>query len=77
MRITKQVRETISLTTQLLEEHEIEWQIELFRKHYKLVYWIGGRSFCSSISSSGSDHRSRMNLRSDVMKIIKQHKESK
>jgi hypothetical protein len=77
MRIPKQVRETISLTTQLLEEHEIEWQIELFSKHYKLVYWIGGKSFCSSISKSASDNRSRMNLRSDVMKIIKQHKESK
>jgi len=73
MKITKQVREYISLTAQALEDHGIEWQIEISSKHSKLLYWINDQRFFATLSNSTSDNRARLNLKSDVMRTIRQH----
>lgn len=77
MRITKQVREHISLATQALEDHGIEYQIEISSRHSRLVYWINDKRFFATVSNSTSDNRARLNLRSDVMRTIRQQGEMK
>ncbi len=73
MKITKQVREYISLSVQALEAHGIEWQIEISSRHSKLLYWISDQRFFATLSNSTSDNRARLNLKSDVMKNVRQH----
>lgn len=72
MRMTKQVREHISLATQRLDDMGIPWTVEICSRHSKLIYWINGREFFSPVPNSSSDKRGRLNLRSNVCKIIQQ-----
>ena len=73
MKMTKKVREHVSLATQILEEHGIEYQVEISSRHSRILYWISDKKFFATISNSSSDSRARLNLRSDVMRTIRQH----
>lgn len=71
MKITKKVRNHISLAVKELDEAGIAWEVEAGGKHFRLVYSVNGREFGAIISNSPSDRRSNLNFRSDVRKTIR------
>jgi hypothetical protein len=74
MRITKQVREHISLATERLDEMGIPWTVEICSRHSKLIYWVDGKQMVAPVSNSSSDRRARLNFRSNVCKIVQQNR---
>jgi hypothetical protein len=75
MRITKQVREYISLATKELDELGLEWTVEIDSRHSRLIYVVGGRTLVTSLSNSPSDKRAALNLRTQVRIAVKQEME--
>lgn len=73
MKITKQVREHISLATERLDEMGIPWTVEICSRHSKLIYWVNGKQLFSPVSNSSSDKRARFNFRSNVYKTVQQN----
>lgn len=71
MKITKQVRDHIGLAVKALDEAGIPWELEAGGKHFRLVYFVGGREFGMTVSNSPSDVRSALNLRSQVRNSIR------
>jgi len=71
MKIPKQVREYIALAVQDLDEAGIPWQVELGKRHHKLLYEIEGKVWTMTVSNSPSDKRSALNFRSQVRNSIR------
>jgi hypothetical protein len=71
MKITKQVREYIALAVQDLDDAGIPWQIELGRKHHKLLYEVDGKGWTMTVSGSPSDRRAALNFRKQVRNSIR------
>lgn len=72
MKITKQVREYISLAVKELEDMGIRWEIEIDKRHSRLIYYVNGRTIVTGIGNSPSDRRAALNLRSQVRNTVKQ-----
>lgn len=77
MKVPHRLREQVSLTTNLLDELEIEWTIDIQRKHPRLLYSVNGRGFIQVIAGSSSDVRSAMNMRGDVLRAIRKEQGEK
>jgi hypothetical protein len=75
MRVTKQVRDYISLATKELDELGLEWSIEIDSRHSRLIYVVGGKTLVTGISNSPSDRRAALNLRTQVKIAVKQEME--
>ena len=75
MRVTKQVRDYISLATNELDQMGIEWTVEIDSRHSRLIYVVGGRTLVTGISNSPSDKRAALNLRTQVRIAVKQEME--
>jgi hypothetical protein len=74
MRVPHRLREYISLTTNLLDELEIEWSLDVKHKHPRLLYSVNGKSFMQIVSSTSSDKRAALNMRGDVLRTIRKEK---
>jgi hypothetical protein len=75
MRVTKQVRDYISLATNELDQMGIEWTVEIDSRHSRLIYVVGGRTLVTGISNSPSDKRAALNLRTQVKIAVRQEME--
>ena len=75
MRVTKQVRDYISLATNELDQMGLEWTVEIDSRHSRLIYVVGGRTLVTGISNSPSDRRAALNLRTQVKIAVKQEME--
>ena len=75
MRVTKQVRDYISLATNELDQMGVEWTVEIDSRHSRLIYVVGGRTLVTGISNSPSDKRAALNLRTQVRIAVKQEME--
>jgi hypothetical protein len=75
MRVTKQVRDYISLATNELDQMGLEWTVEIDSRHSRLIYVVGGRTLVTGISNSPSDKRAALNLRTQVRIAVKQEME--
>lgn len=71
MKVTKQVRDYIGLAVKELDEAGIPWEVEAGGKHFRLVYFVGGREFGMTVSNSPSDKRSALNFRTQVRRTIR------
>jgi hypothetical protein len=71
MKVPHRLREQVSLTTNLLDELEIEWTIDMQHRHPRLLYRVNGKGFIQVIAGSTSDVRSAMNMRGDVLRNIR------
>jgi hypothetical protein len=77
MRVPHRLREFISLTTNLLDELEIEWTIDMQHKHPRLLYSVNGKGFIQVVAGSSSDVRAAMNMRGDVLRTIRKEQGGK
>lgn len=77
MKVPRRLREQVSLTTNLLDELEIEWTIDIQHKHPQLLYSVNGKGFIQVIAGSSSDVRSAMNMRGDVLRTIRKEQGEK
>jgi hypothetical protein len=77
MRVPHRLREQVSLTTNLLDELEIEWTIDTQHRHPRLLYTVNGKGFIQVIAGSTSDVRSAMNMRGDVLRTIRKEQGDK
>jgi hypothetical protein len=75
MRVTKQVRDYISLATNELDQMGLEWTVEIDSRHSRLIYVVGGRTLVTGISNSPSDKRAALNLRTQVRIAVRQEME--
>jgi len=77
MRVPHRLREYISLTTNLLDELEIEWSLDVAHKHPRLLYSVNGKPFMQIVSGSSSDKRAALNMRGDVLRTIRKEQGDK
>ena len=77
MKVPHRLREQVSLTTNLLDELEIEWTIDTQHRHPRLLYKVNGKGFIQVIAGSSSDVRSAMNMRGDVLRTIRKEQGEK
>ena len=71
MKLTKKIRDHMALATQELDAAGIAWEIEICKRHKRLVYEIDGKVMFATVSNSPSDKRSSLNLKSDVRNSIR------
>jgi hypothetical protein len=71
VRISKQVRDYISLAIQELDAMGIPWEIEFGKRHHKMLYKVDGKVWTMAVSNSPSDKRSSLNFRSQVLNSIR------
>lgn len=71
MKVPHQLREKVSLTTNLLDELEIDWALDIQQKHPRLLYEVNGKGFFQVISDSPFDIRAAMNMRGEVLRTIR------
>lgn len=71
MKITKQVRDYVSLAVKELDEAGIPWEFEAGSKHHRLVYYVNGKPCVATVSISSSDRRAALNFRSQIRKTIR------
>ena len=77
MRVPHRLRGQVSLTTNLLDELEIEWTLDIRHKHPRLLYSVNGKGFIQVIAGSSSDIRAAMNMRGDVLRTIRKEQGDK
>jgi hypothetical protein len=66
-----QLREQVSLITNLLDELEIERTLDIQRKHPRLLYEVAGKGFIQIIPDSSFDMRAVLNMRGNVLRTIR------
>jgi hypothetical protein len=76
MKLDRQIKSVVELTTNKLDEMGITWYIERTRRHFKLLYYVNQKGFTQIISATSSDGRTALNIRGDVMRTIRKEMEN-